>query len=156
MISNTHAFSSSFTNSARVSYFRYAFAFDQRLSQVTPTELGLSYNSTSDIGAGTPFFNLSGYSPAGGAITGPRDTVQNTYEVGDGVARFAGRHAIRFGGTFRRIQGSAIQAIAPNAFFVFGATYPTSDASANMLLGKPVTFYQGITSWRTGNATGEE
>ena len=36
------------------------------------------------------------------------------------------------------------QAIAPNAFFVFAGTFPTNNAVANLLLGAPVTFYQGL------------
>jgi len=36
------------------------------------------------------------------------------------------------------------QAIAPNAFFVFAPSFPTSDAFANLLLGRPVVFYQGL------------
>ena len=36
------------------------------------------------------------------------------------------------------------QAIAPNAFFVFASTFPTNNAVANLLLGAPVTFYQGL------------
>ena len=37
-----------------------------------------------------------------------------------------------------------VQAIAPNAFFVFAGTFPTNNAVANLLLGAPVTFYQGL------------
>ena len=37
-----------------------------------------------------------------------------------------------------------VQAIAPNAFFVFAGTFPTNNAIANLLLGAPVTFYQGL------------
>jgi hypothetical protein len=36
------------------------------------------------------------------------------------------------------------QAIAPNAFYVFAGTFPTNNAIANLLLGAPVTFYQGL------------
>ena len=37
-----------------------------------------------------------------------------------------------------------VQAIAPNAFYVFAGTFPTNNAVANLLLGAPVTFYQGL------------
>ena len=36
------------------------------------------------------------------------------------------------------------QAIAPNAFYVFASTFPTNNAIANLLLGAPVVFYQGL------------
>jgi hypothetical protein len=150
VLSNTHLFSPNLTNSARLTFFRFLFDFDQRIGQTTPTELGLQYNSSSDTGAGTPFFNLSGYSPVGGAITGPRDTAQNTYELTDGLSWFHNTHSVKIGTSFRRTQINALQAIAPNAFFVFAATLPTSDAFANLLLGKPVTFYQGIGQFSRG------
>lgn len=150
VIANTHIFSPTLSNSARLSFLRYSFNFDQRINQKTPTELGLQYESTAALGAGTPFFNISGYSPIGGAITGPRDTVQNTYEVEDSVSWFRGRHSLKFGGNFRRIQMNVIYVIAPNAFYVYAGTYPTSDAFANFLLGRPVTFYQGTGDFNRG------
>ena len=42
------------------------------------------------------------------------------------------------------------QGIAPNAFFVFASTFPTNDAVANLLLGAPVTFYQGLGDFHRG------
>jgi len=42
------------------------------------------------------------------------------------------------------------QAIAPNAFFIFSAGFPTNDGIANLLLGAPVTFYQGLGDFHRG------
>jgi len=155
--SNTYLLSSSMTNAFEASYFRYEFLFDQRLNQTPPRELGFDYDSASAIGQGPPFFNLSGYSPVGGAITGPRTSVQNTYEVHDGLSWFHGNHSIKVGGEFRRNQLNLFQSIAPNAFFIFASTFPTNDAFANLLLGSPVVFYQGrgdftryVRNWGTG------
>ena len=109
--------------------------FDQRLNRTPPRSLGFDYDSTSSIGQGPPFFNLSGYSPICGAITGPRTSVQNTYEVHDSYSWFHGDHAIKVGGEFRRNQMNLFQSIAPNAFFIFASSFPTNDAFANLLLG---------------------
>ena len=43
-----------------------------------------------------------------------------------------------------------VQAIAPNAFFVFAGTFPTNNAIANLLLASPVTFYQGLGDFTRG------
>ena len=51
---------------------------------------------------------------------------------------------MKFGGELRRTGIDMVQAIAPNAFFVFAGTFPTNNAIANLLLGAPVTFYQGL------------
>jgi hypothetical protein len=145
------------TNSFEGSFFRYEFLFDQRLNKTPPRALGFDYDPASVIGEGPPFFNLSGYSPVGGAITGPRTSVQNTYEVHDGLSLLHGNHWIKIGGEFRRHQLNLFQSIAPNAFFIFASSFPTNDAFANLLLGSPVVFYQGrgdfnryVRNWGTG------
>lgn len=156
--SNTYLVSPSKVNSFEASFFRYQFLFDQRLNRTPPRSLGFDYDSASAIGQGPPFFNLSGYSPIGGAITGPRTSVQNTYEVHDGFSWFHGNHSIKVGGEFRRNQLNLFQSIAPNAFFIFASSFPTNDAFANLLLGAPVVFYQGrgdftryVRNWNLGS-----
>jgi hypothetical protein len=140
---HTWLLSPSMTNAFEASYFRYEFLFDQRLNQTPPSALGFDFLSASQIGQGPPFFNLAGYSPVGGAITGPRTSVQNTYEVHDGLSVLHGNHWMKVGGEFRRNQLNLFQSIAPNAFFIFASSFPTNDAFANLLLGAPVVFYQG-------------
>jgi len=140
---HTYLLSSSVTNAFEASFFRYEFLFDQRLNKTPPRSLGFDYDPASIIGTGPPFFNLSGYSPIGGAITGPRTSVQNTYEVHDGLSLLRGNHWLKVGGEFRRNQLNLFQSIAPNAFFIFASSFPTNDAFANLLLGAPVVFYQG-------------
>ena len=143
-LSEQHLFSPNTINSARVSFFRHKFHFDQRLNRTSPRELGFNYDSVSDLGQGPPFFNVSGYSPVGGAITGPRNSAQNSYEVYDSLSHVRGAHSLKFGGELRRNQVNVVQIIAPNAFFIFAPSFPTNDAFANFLLGRPVVFFQGL------------
>jgi hypothetical protein len=148
--SNTHILSPSLTNSLHASYLRHEFLFDQRLNRTPPGALGFGYDSSNDFGQGPPFFNLSGYSPIGGAITGPRNTQQGTFEVQDTVAWANEAHLIKLGGELRRTSIDFVQGIAPNAFFVFAGTFPTNNAVANLLLGAPVVFYQGLGDFERG------
>jgi hypothetical protein len=120
--------SSSMTNSFEFSFFRYEFLFDQRLNKTPPRALGFNFDSASQIGQGPPFFNLAGYSPVGGAITGPRTSAQNTYEVHDGLSLLRGKHSLKVGGEFRRNQLNMFQSIAPNAFFIFASSFPTNES----------------------------
>jgi len=154
---HTYLLSSKITNSFEASFLRYQFLFDERLNKTPPRSLGFDFDSASQIGQGPPFFNVSGYSPIGGAITGPRTSVQNTFEVHDGLSWLRGNHWIKIGGEFRRNQLNLFQSIAPNAFFIFASSFPTNDAFANMLLGRPVVFYQGrgdftryVRNWSAG------
>ena len=78
-IAEVHAFSPSVTNSFRANFLRYMFYFDLRLNQTPPSALGFGYPSANTPGQGPPFFNVLGYSPVGGAITGPRNSAQNTF-----------------------------------------------------------------------------
>lgn len=143
-LSATHIFSPSLTNSLRGAYLRHEFFFDQRLNRNPPSTLGFAFASSSEVGQGPPFFNVSGYTPIGGAITGPRNTAQNTFEIQDALAWTRGSHLVKAGGELRRTGIDMVQAIAPNAFYVFAGTFPTNNAIANLLLGAPVVFYQGL------------
>ena len=143
-VSNTRILSPSLTNSLRGSFLRHAFFFDQRLNRTPPRALGFGYDSSNEIGQGPPFFNISGYSPIGGAITGPRNSTQRSFEVQDSLVWSNRAHLVKVGGEFRRTGIDMVQTIAPNAFFVFAGTFPTNNAIANLLLGAPVTFYQGL------------
>ena len=143
-VSSTHILAPTLTNTLRGTFLRHAFFFDQRLNRTPPSALGFGYESSNEVGQGPPFFNVSGYSPIGGAITGPRNTTQNTFEIQDSVAWTNRSHLVKMGGEFRHTGIDMVQAIAPNAFFVFAGTFPTNNAVANLLLGAPVTFYQGL------------
>jgi outer membrane receptor protein involved in Fe transport len=143
-VSDTHIFTPSLTSALRATFLRHVFFFDQRLNQTPPSALGFAYQSSNDFGQGPPFFNVSGYTPIGGAITGPRNTKQNTFEVQEGVTWTRGSHMVKVGGEIRHTGIDMVQAIAPNAFYVFAGTFPTNNAVANLLLGSPVTFYQGL------------
>ena len=149
-ISSTHILSPSLTNTVRGTFLRHEFFFDQRLNRTPPNALGFGYTSSNEVGQGPPFFNISGYSPIGGAITGPRNTTQGTFEIQDSVAWTNRSHLVKVGGEFRRTGIDMVQAIAPNAFFVFAGTFPTNNAIANLLLGAPVTFYQGLGDFTRG------
>jgi hypothetical protein len=150
VLSNTHVISPRITNLARVSFFRYSFLFDSRLNRTSPRELGFGYDSASALGQGPPYFNVAGYSPIGGAQSGPRTSVQNTYEAADSVSWFTGAHSLKFGGGFRRNQVNVFQATVPNGLMIFTPGGPTSDPFANLLLGAPQIFFQGLGDFYRG------
>ena len=149
-VSHNRILSASMTNTARVSYLHHQFFFDQRENRTTPGELGFGYSSSNAEGQGPPFFNVSGYTPIGGAITGPRNTSQASLELQDALALVRGDHLFKMGGEYRHTGIDMFQAIAPNAFYVFAGTFPTNNAVANLLLGAPVTFYQGLGDFNRG------
>src|SRR5437899_4184266 len=138
----THVFSPTTIGVARFSYLRNKFLLDQHLNHESPSDLGFQYQPTLASAAGPPFIQVSGYSSVGDPITGPRNTIQNTFDLSGSLNWIHGRHELKFGGGYRRDQINALQGIATNGFFVF-AGFPYSDGFASFLSGNPVVFLQG-------------
>ena len=138
----THVFSPTTIAVARFSYLRNKFLLDQHLNHESPSDLGFQYQPTLASAAGPPFIQVSGYSSVGDPITGPRNTLQNTFDLSGSLSWIHGRHELKFGGGYRRDQINALQGIATNGFFVF-AGFPYSDGFASFLSGNPVVFLQG-------------
>jgi hypothetical protein len=141
MASNTHTFSPTLVNYSRFAYFRNRFDFDRRFNNTPPASLGFNITPTFDQAIGPPFIQVSGLASVGNPITGPRLTVQNSYEFNDSLAWIRGRHQWKLGAEYRRNHVDGLQGIASNGFYVF-VPFPLSNAIANLLLGAPVVFLQ--------------
>ena len=125
----------------RASFFRHDFLMEKRLSGLSPRGLGFGFDTSLEAATGAPLMLVQGYSSVGDPAIGPRDTVQNNYELGESLTVTAGGHTIRFGGEFRRIQLNAVQGHFSNGVFQFSG-YPTNNSLANLLLGRPAVFTQ--------------
>jgi Carboxypeptidase regulatory-like domain/TonB dependent receptor len=144
----THVFSPTTIGVARFSYLRNTFLLNQHLNHESPSDLGFQYAPTLPSAAGPPFIQVGGYASVGDPITGPRNTVQNTFDLSGSLSWIHGRHELKFGGGYRRDQINALQGIATNGFFVFAgipsfANFLYNDGFANFLSGNPVVFLQG-------------
>jgi hypothetical protein len=141
LISETHTFSPVLINYTHFAYFRNKINFDQRLNHTLPSSLGFNITPSFEEAAGPPFIITSGIASVGNPITGPRNTVQNSYEINNSLSWIHGRHSLKFGGEYRKNLVDAEQGIASNGFFVF-APFPVSNPIANLLIGGPVVFFQ--------------
>ena len=144
----THIFSPTTIGVARFSYLRNTFLLDQHLNHESLSDLGFQYDPTLPSAAGPPFIQVGGYASVGDPITGPRNTVQNTFDLSGSLSWIHGRHEFKFGGGYRREQINALQGIATNGFFVFAGipsfeSFLYNDGFANYLSGNPVVFLQG-------------
>src|SRR6185295_7608477 len=115
LVSETHTFSPVMLNYFRFSYFRNNFDFDQRFNQTPPSSVG--------------FIITLGFAAIGNPITGPRETLQNSYEVNNSVTWIHGHHNIKFGGEYRRNLINVTEGIASNGFFVM-AGFPVTNPFA--------------------------
>jgi hypothetical protein len=144
----THIFSPTTIAVARFSYLRNTFLLDEHLNHESLSDLGFQYAPTLASAEGPPFIQVGGYASVGDPITGPRNTLQNTFDLSGSLSWIHGRHEFKFGGGYRRDQINALQGIATNGFFVFEGIpsyedFIYNDGFANFLSGNPVVFLQG-------------
>lgn len=128
--------------SVRGAYFGYDFLFDRRFNRTAPRELGFEYDSTFGPATGPPYFIPQGYATVGNPITGPRESNQRTFEGYYNLSFVRGAHSLQVGAELRDTRIDLSQGIAANGFFVF-STIPFNDSFANLLIGRPVVFFQG-------------
>ncbi len=122
-VSHTHLFGPRTLNNLRAAFFRNKFLFDQRFNHTTPRSLCFQYDNTFEPALGPPYFIVNGYASVGNPITGPRNSVQNDYEIYEALSLVRGSHTIKIGGDFRRTQINISQGIASNGFFVFAVSH---------------------------------
>ncbi len=144
VLQETHTFSPSMIGVFRFSYLRNKFLFGQHINPTSPADLGFQYKPSLDIAVGPPSIQIAGYTTIGNPITGPRDTYENAFDYSASLSWVHGRHELKFGGGYQRLQVNALQGIATNGFFVFAGFPVVPDAFASFLFGQPVVFLQGL------------
>jgi hypothetical protein len=97
-VSHVRTVSPQVVHNLRASFFRHDFLMEKRLSGLSPRSLGFGYDTSLEAAKGAPFMLVHGYSSVGDPAIGPRDTVQNNYEVGETITITSGAHIFRFGG----------------------------------------------------------
>jgi hypothetical protein len=138
----THTFTPTVVATARFSFLRNKFLFDEHLNNTDPASLGFTYAPSLEEAIGPPFIQVGGYASIGDPITGPRNTYQNSYDISGSLTWIRGRHQFKFGGGYQYDQINVTQGIATNGFFVF-ANFPVNYSFASFLFGQPVFFLQG-------------
>jgi hypothetical protein len=120
MASETHAFTPAFLNEFRVGFNRVAMgAFHQNQGRNLNREVGLPSIWLNSRDEGLSFISLPGYSPLGDEYNNPQHGVTNTYQIVDQANVTAGRHLVKFGGEFRRLQQNAYRDVQGRGFLTF-------------------------------------
>lgn len=141
-LEETHIFSSNVIGVARLEYARNHYLFASGLNHISPQSLGFQYTPTLAAATGMPYISVAGEATIGNTITGPTDTVQNSFREGYTWSWVAGAHQASAGLDLGQDEANGYLAIAPNGFYVF-ANFPYSIPFANFLTGQPVLFMQG-------------
>jgi hypothetical protein len=150
VVQETHTFSPNLIGVFRASYLRNKFLFGLHINPTTPASLGFQYTPSLEAAVGPPSIQVAGYTTIGNPITGPRNTFENAFDYSGALNWVHGRHQVKFGGGYQRLQVNALQGIATNGFYVFAGFPVVPDAFASFLFGQPVVFLQGLGDFERG------
>ena len=150
LVGDAHAVVRADQQRCAVNYLRHRFFFDQRLNRTPPARSRVRLRAREQRGTGAAVLQRQRLHADRRCDHRSATVDTETYELRDGLAWARGAHLVKVGGEFQHTGIDMFQAIAPNAFFVFASTFPTNNAVANLLLGAPVTFYQGFGDFNRG------
>ncbi len=149
-VSNTKVFGASMVNELRLNYTRLFIDQTEPVPGVGVGSIGSFGFKTDGLGLissvpsleGLPTLSIAGsYGFNFGAVANTIKQINNNYSLMETFSKVAGRHSLKFGGEFRKIQVNEYNASAPNGSFGFDGS-ETGNAFADYLLGAPSSFSQ--------------
>jgi hypothetical protein len=158
-IHDTQVLSSAMVNEFRIGYNRVRTnrALEDAKFGDVDSQLGIPTNTDNGVGEqsglnlGVPRVTITGYSVLGGATNLPQGRRDNTYNVVDSLSWVKGKHALKFGGDFKRFIYNLQYYQDGRGVFTFNGQYTTSPL-ADFLLGNLYTTtrdpgYPGVNSF---------
>jgi hypothetical protein len=139
MLSETHIFSSSLINDARIAFNRVASSVLQEgRAQSLNQQVGLPDLSSNPRDFGLSFITISGFSPLGDEFNNPQQSVTNNFQVLDNATYSKGKHLMKFGFDFRALRQNAFRDVQARGFLTFfDQAQLTGNALADLLIGFP-------------------
>ncbi|HTZ49923.1 MAG TPA: carboxypeptidase regulatory-like domain-containing protein [Verrucomicrobiae bacterium] len=135
-IGYTHTFSPTVVNDLHGGYFRYSVnALPFNYGKNLGLALGIPNSNRGDLNSsGLPNIDSAGYTPLGDSEWLPEHVYENIYQIADTVNWTKGKHAMKFGGDFRRQTRNFYQTMAPRGLFQFSGLY-TGDGFGDLMTG---------------------
>lgn len=138
MISETHIFSPSLINEARVAFSRVATrVLHENFGASVNRQVGLPELSTNPRDFGLSFITVTGFSQLGDEFNNPQDGVTNVFQILDHATWSKGNHLVKFGFDFRATQQNAFRDVQSRGFLNFSNQAFTGNALGDLLLGLP-------------------
>jgi hypothetical protein len=113
----THMFSNSMLNDLRFSYARNNSRIGFQVPPNSETEKILQAAGVPNV-FGNLYFD-DGVTSIGGSVYVPRSFVFNSFSVVDTLSKVIGRHSLKFGFQFRRVQENSNYGLVQNPFYEF-------------------------------------
>jgi len=118
----THEFSATTLNDLRFAFSRNNSRMSFGMPANTETATVLKNAGLTTAQFGTIFFD-DGVIPMGGEIFNPRDFVFNTFAVNDILTHVVGKHSLKVGFEFRRIQENSNYELLTNPYYEFNSKF---------------------------------
>ncbi|MBB5343750.1 TonB-dependent receptor [Tunturibacter empetritectus] len=136
-VDESHVFSASLVNSAKFGFSRVVSIAPTTLSAINPAASNTSLGFVPGLPVG--LINIGGVSNFQGGLkaTGEFDFHLNSYQFYDDVNFTHGKHAIKFGFAFERLQNNQLGTSNPNGQFIFSSL-------ATFLSATPTSFNSPI------------
>lgn len=141
-ISDTHVFSPTVVNEARVALNRHTNAFEPKYPVDGNALIGLK--GLPSPAPSSPRISITGFSPLGNSSFG--GTYQSVYELSDIVTVIRGKHTLKIGGDLRRFHFNRPSRAGEPGSLNFTGVFTnlpgqanTGSAFADMLLGQPAS-----------------
>jgi outer membrane receptor protein involved in Fe transport len=152
VINETHIFSPTLVNSARVGWTRFfvnAKNWDAGLN--LPTQLGIPGVDIAGVpnSDGLPVFSFAGYTTIGDAGNSPTQIGTNNYQFDDDINLVIGKHSLDFGFEFVRLEYNMYQTGDEHGAESFSTTY-TGLAWSDLLFGAPTSGVYSLPSGTVG------
>jgi hypothetical protein len=140
VVTETHTFSPTILNEARLGFGRVAFgSFQENQGTSLNWAVGLPELSQNPRDFGLSFITVTGYSPLGDEYNNPQHSVANTFIVSDNLTWAHNTHLMKLGGDAHAIQQNAYRDIQSRGLLSFSSSVPiTGNALADLLLGFPI------------------
>ena len=131
-------------NELRGGYNRFNYQAVYPENPTLPSSAGFSISPQDPGGAGLPYIAVHGLFALGFSEYGPQPRLENLYEGADNFSWVVGRHTLKFGFDMRRWEDLNPALSTNSGLFDFNtfATYSTSNAGADFLLGIPAYYEQ--------------
>ncbi len=140
MLGETHVFTPSFVNEARVAFNRVSLGVFQEGSGTSLNrQVGLPELSNNPRDFGLSFITVTGFSPLGDEGNNPQHSTTNTYQILDTASYARGSHLMKFGFDLRFVQQNAFRDVQSRGFITFSPfAQITGNALGDLLLGAPL------------------
>jgi hypothetical protein len=138
MLGETHVFASAVVNELRLGFNRVAGGVypEERSGASLNQQVGLPELWSNPRDSGLSLITISGFSPVGDEYNNPQHSVTNTLQVLENVSFARGRHLMKAGFEFRRLQQNAYRDIQARGFLTFSDyARVTGNALGDLLLG---------------------